>query len=96
MESIKLTKQVAGHLQLPWRKKAGIAGYISTHSCVDFVPYLGQQHPVLRSVGNFFNISSIHCITKGIITHDFVNAREVFLVHRRRMEYNEGKVGERI
>ena len=68
---------------------------IPGHAVMNFVPHLSKEHPVFRGVCNFFNIGPIHIITEAIISHLFLNAREVLLVYRRIVCYNKReKAGE--
>ena len=52
---------------------------ISLDSGIYLVPEFCQKDSILLGTGNFFNVASVHHITKGIITQESVNARKFFL-----------------
>ena len=58
---------------------------------MDLIPKLGKQNLVLGILGDLFDISSVHLITDGIIPQLCANARNIFLVLLRNLEYNEQK-----
>ena len=65
MEPFRLTEKVPGQLQLPGGEEAGGGQDVLPHPGVDFVPELCQQQPILRRFCDFFNVASIHAITKA-------------------------------
>ena len=91
IETIRHTEQETGQLQLPGREEAGICGNVLSDTCVDLVPQLCQKQPVLRRVGDFVDIASVHNITKGYYTTAFFDCKEVFLERLDGMGYNGGK-----
>ena len=58
-----VTEEKPGHFQLPGGEETGGGGDVAADTGVYFVPQLGQEEPILRVVGDFFNIASIHNIT---------------------------------
>ena len=55
-----LSKQILCHFLLPGREKAGGGGNVSAHTVLNLVPDFRQQQPVLRVLGDFFNVASVH------------------------------------
>ena len=80
MQSFRFAEKKACHFQLPGREKTGICGNVLPDSCVYFVPQFCQEHSVFRIVGNFFDITAIHCITGKHYSISFIRRKEVFLV----------------
>src|SRR5699024_9130540 len=55
-----LSKKILCHLLLPGREKAGGGRNVPAHTVLNLVPDFRQQQPVLRVLGDFFNVASVH------------------------------------
>ena len=66
-----IAKEIPGHFQLPGRQEAGVCRNAFPHTGGYFVPQLCQKKTILRRVGDFLNMISIHAITLSYCTIDF-------------------------
>ena len=63
MKPLRRAEEVSGKGLLPLGKEAGAGRNVPVDSGVYFVPELGQEQPVLGTLGDFFDFASIHVIT---------------------------------
>ena len=75
MEPRLVTEKEPGHFQLPGGEETGGGGNIAADTGVDFVPQLGKKETILRVVGDFFNIASIHNITAYQYSTSFLECK---------------------
>ena len=70
-----VTEEEPGHFQLPGGEETGGGRNVAADTSVYFVPQLGQKETVLRIVGDFFNIASIHNITAYQYSTSFLECK---------------------
>ena len=63
VKSLGAAEEIICHFLLPGGEETGICRDVFPHSGGYFVPELRQKNPVLRILGNFVNIASVHAIT---------------------------------
>ena len=62
-QRLSLIHILSGKGLLPLGKEAGAGRDVPVDSGIYFVPELGQEQPVLGTLGDFFDFASIHVIT---------------------------------